>query len=341
MAENVADPTMLPADPASEKLSRLPAGWRVIGAKEIADHLLSIRFLLLLSCWASSGPVSVYTVAGAAPDRRRPGERARRTSSCCCSACRPSPNADLSISFAGLVAFIGPLLGIAFGFDAISSERAEGTLPRLVSQPIHRDDVINGKFVAGLRVIVLIFAAVMLLIAGVGMFRLGVVPSSDHVLRLLAWFLAVVVYVGFWLALATLCSVVFRRAATAALVAIASWLVLGLFWPVIVSIIAGAIGPGSATGSVEEQLAFAGFADNLSRLSPVGLFQEISEVLLNPETRWLGLVSPEVLDRAVRAPLSFDQSLLIVWPQVVLLVAATVICFAIAYVVFMRQEVRA
>ena len=27
---------------------RLPAGWRVIGGKEFTDHLLSIRFLLLL-----------------------------------------------------------------------------------------------------------------------------------------------------------------------------------------------------------------------------------------------------------------------------------------------------
>jgi ABC-2 type transport system permease protein len=33
-----------------------------------------------------------------------------------------------------------PLLGIAFGFDAINNERAERTLPRLLPQPIWRDD---------------------------------------------------------------------------------------------------------------------------------------------------------------------------------------------------------
>jgi ABC-2 type transport system permease protein len=32
---------------------------------------------------------------------------------------------------------------------------------------------------------------------------------------------------------------------------------------------------------------------------------------------------------------------LLVWPQVVTLAAMTVICFAAAYVAFMRQEVRA
>jgi len=39
--------------------------------------------------------------------------------------------------------------------------------------------------------------------------------------------------------------------------------------------------------------------------------------------------------------LSLDQSLLLVWPHVVALVAMSVVCFAIAYIQFMRQEVRA
>ncbi len=91
-------------------------------------------------------------------------------------------------SFAGLVALLGPVLGIAFGFDAISCERSEGTLPRLVSQPIHRDDVINGKFVAGLAVITMILGAVILMLSGVGIIRLGIVPDADVALRLLTWF---------------------------------------------------------------------------------------------------------------------------------------------------------
>jgi ABC-2 type transport system permease protein len=37
----------------------------------------------------------------------------------------------------------------------------------------------------------------------------------------------------------------------------------------------------------------------------------------------------------------FDQSLLLVWPHVVVLLALTAGFFAIAYVQFMRQEVRA
>ena len=39
--------------------------------------------------------------------------------------------------------------------------------------------------------------------------------------------------------------------------------------------------------------------------------------------------------------LSLDQSLLLVWPHVVAMVAVTVLRFAYAYIRFMREEVRA
>jgi ABC-2 type transport system permease protein len=39
--------------------------------------------------------------------------------------------------------------------------------------------------------------------------------------------------------------------------------------------------------------------------------------------------------------LSLDQSLLVIWPQFVGLIALTSGAFALAYVSFMRQEVRA
>ena len=56
-------------------------------------------------------------------------------------------------SFAMFISFLGPLLGIALGFDAINSEQNKGTLSRILSQPIHRDYLINAKFVAALIVI--------------------------------------------------------------------------------------------------------------------------------------------------------------------------------------------
>jgi len=43
-----------------------------------------------------------------------------------------------------------PMVGILLGFDAINKERISGTLSRIISQPVYRDSVINGKFLANL-----------------------------------------------------------------------------------------------------------------------------------------------------------------------------------------------
>ena len=245
-------------------------------------------------------------------------------------------------SFAGLVALLGPVLGIAFGFDAISSERSEGTLPRLVSQPIHRDDVINGKFVAGLAVITMILGAVIVMLVGRGHHPAGhrarrrrrapahhLVPGGG-------------LYVAFWLALATLASVVFRRAATAALVVIAIWLVLTFFGSQIVSVVAGILRPVPANADRRpRRWPTPSMVAELGRLSPITLFTEMTQALLNPLVQSLDPFFQDPTGRAFPTILPFGQSLLLIWPQVVLLVAGTVVCFAAAYVSFMRQEIRA
>jgi ABC-2 type transport system permease protein len=81
----------------------------------------------------------------------------------------------------------------------------------------------------------------------------------------------------------------------------------------------------------------------LARLSPSQLFTESTAAVLDPSVRTLspGLITPEQADRAIPSILSLYQSLLVVWPQFVAIIAATAVMFAVAYVAFMRQEVRA
>ncbi|MDD4424403.1 MAG: ABC transporter permease subunit, partial [Mariniphaga sp.] len=56
-------------------------------------------------------------------------------------------------SFIVFVSFLGPLLGISMGFDSINSEQNNGTLSRVLAQPIFRDFVLNAKFMAALIVL--------------------------------------------------------------------------------------------------------------------------------------------------------------------------------------------
>jgi ABC-2 type transport system permease protein len=321
-----------PAQAPKDSLPPVPrTGWVLVAAKELGDHVRSVRFAVLLLLLAAAAAGTVYAAAGAIRDV---AEEASGQAALFLRLFTVAP--ERLPAFFSLVGFLVPLLGIAFGFDAVNGERAQGTLPRLLAQPIHRDDVINGKFAAGLGVIALLLTSLTLLVAGVGLLRLGIVPTLPEAARISAWLVVVIVYVAFWLGLSTLASVLLRRAATSALASIAVWLLLTLFAGLLVGLAADAL-----ADPVVEPLRNAQLQQTLARLSPGTLYEEATLVLLNPQVRELGLLLPQQVDRALPTELALDQSLLVAWPQVVALVGVTVVCFALAYVTFLRQEVRA
>ena len=316
-----------------------PAGWRIIARKELADTLLSARFYLLV---AIVGLTTVGAVQAASSTIRDAAPTAAEDPSLFLRLFTVAPE-DLPsfFSFFGLVGLLAPLLGIAFGFDAVSSERTQGTLPRLVSQPVHRDDVINGKFAAGLGVIGTVLVVIAALVTGLGILRLGLTPDPGEITRLIAYLLVAIVYAGAWLAFAILCSVVLQRAATAALATIAVWLVFTLFWPLLVGVAANTIAPAGDEATFEEQVRNVRVEVTVDRFSPQTLYEEASTALLSPDIRSLDVLLPEQLDRAIPGELGIGQSFLIAGTQIAVLVALIVVLFVAAYVLFLRSEIRA
>lgn len=305
-------------------------GWRTVARKELADHLLSARFVVLIGVLAVAAAAAVFAAAGGIRDvaSQAVGLPALFLKLFTVT------NDPVPFPFVSFVGFLAPLLGIMFGFDAVNGERSQGTLPRLLSQPLHRDEVIIGKFVAGLTVIGVMLTALTAFVSGIGIFRLGVVPEPAEISRLVVWVLFAIVYVGFWLALSTLFSVTIPRASTSALMAVGIWLVLALFGTFIFQAVGQAIGGSDPAAALEAEVG-------VSRISPLTLYSEASTVLLDPSQRTTGLVSITQIDRALVSNLTLSQSLLVVWPQIVTMVALTAAVFALAFVSFMRRDVRA
>ncbi len=320
--------------PADESSSRV-GGWRAVARKEIADHLLSGRFVVLMGVLGIATAAAVFAASGGIRDVA-PNAQGITALFLKLFTVTADPVPFPLIVFVG---FLAPLLGIMFGFDAVSGERSQGTLPRLLSQPIHRDEVILGKFVAGLSVVSIMLTALVLFVSGIGIVRLGVVPTPTEISRLAVWLIFTIIYVGFWQALATLCSVTAKRASTSAMIPLGVWLVLTLFGSFIFGAIASVLSPRD--GSDAAEIAYQQTAQTVSQLSPVTLFQNVSSVLLDPEVRTVGLVTVEQVDRAIVSELNLTQSLAVVWPQIAILVALTSVMFAAAYIAFMRDEVRA
>jgi ABC-2 type transport system permease protein len=217
-------------------------------------------------------------------------------------------------------------------------------MSRLLSQPIYRDAVINGKFLAGIVTMAVMLVCIVLIIAGVGIRMIGVPPTSEEVIRLMAFLVMCIVYGAFWLGLAMLFSVFFRRVATSALASIAIWIFLFFFISMLSGLVANIVAPVDASSTLDEQLSNVGVQIAVMRISPITLFQETVNVLLVPELRTMSqilqLQTSGVMDWMLPNPLSLGQSLLMVWPHLVSLVTLTVVCFAISYIKFMREEIR-
>lgn len=242
-------------------------------------------------------------------------------------------------SFTVFVSLLGPLLGISLGFDAINSEQNRGTLSRLMAQPIHRDYLINAKFTAALIVIGVMLFALGFLVMGLGLIRVGIPPTAEEFWRIVFFILVSICYVAFWLNLSILFSVRFRQPATAALSGIAVWLFFTIFYQLIVNMVAKASAP-SELASPQQIIAYQEFIANLLRIVPSQLFSEATTTLLMPSVRSLGPLTMEQVYGTIPSPLPLSQSLLLVWPQLTGLIAATVLCFALSYISFMKKEIR-
>src|SRR5699024_11212716 len=207
----------------------------VMVQKEISNHVRSSRFLILVSLILLTTSGSIYTILTVIQDN--PSQLS--TDSTFLYLKLFTKSAGNLPPFITLIGFLGPLVGIALGFDAVNSERDKGTLSRIISQPVPRDYFINSKFVGALIVIFFLVFALGLLVLGLGILYIGLAPALVEVLRIMVFLLFTCVYIAFWLNLGIMFSILFRQASTSALSSLAIWLFFTVFYSMLVSFVVG------------------------------------------------------------------------------------------------------
>lgn len=317
-------------------------GILTIFRKEMGDHFNSLRFLLISALIVMVG-VIITSMVGMAIQEELKGMA------------KPTliflllfTSTGKLFSFVQFIGFFGPLLGIFLGFDSINRERVSRTLSKLVSQPIFRDSIINAKFLSGVAIIAIILVATVLLISGLGIRLIGVVPGAEEVSRLVIYVVISLLYISFWLGISILFSVIFRSAATSALASLAIWIFFSFFVSLGASVLSDAVAPISQTASgvdAEMLIRHERIQRLTSLVSPMTLYSEATTTILDPmrkTTRTLVLMGP--LERfsmsRFQSPLPLLESIFIVIPHIISIVAITLLCFGICYFVFMRQEIR-
>ena len=306
------------------------------------DQFSSIRFLLIFALIAMVG-VIIASMVGMAIQEELKGMT------------KPTliflmlfTSTGKLFSFTQFIGFFGPLIGIILGFDVISRERVSRTLSKLVSQPIYRDSIINAKFLSGVAMITIILVAIMLLISGLGIRLIGVVPGVEEILRLFIYLIITILYISFWLGVSILFSVIFRSSATSALASLALWIFFSFFVSLGAGFLSDAIAPvnqGSNNVDVQMVMKNEQVKRAVSLFSPMTLYGEATSTILDPmrkTTSSIVLMGP--LERLSMSrfqnPLPLIQSLIIVLPHIISLVAITLLCFGVCYAIFMRQEIR-
>jgi ABC-2 type transport system permease protein len=314
-------------------------GIGAIVRKELADHFSSYRFSILFALIAMVSLITTYMV----------GTNLREELS---GVAKPQfvflmlfTSTGPLFSLVQFVAFFGPLIGLVLGFDSINRERSSGTLSKLASQPIYRDAIINGKFLAGVIVIFIMLTSILLVVSGLGLTVIGVVPGVEEVWRLLIYLIISVFYVSFWLGISILFSILFRGIATSALATLAIWIFFSFFVTMGASVVANAVVPASKQEDPELLMKRIRIERSISLTSPMQLYNDSTAIIIDPmrkTTQSLVLMGPieRLSSSRFERPLALSQSIYVVIPHMISLIAISVIFFGVSYAVFMRQEIR-
>ena len=315
-------------------------GIKTIIKKELADHFSSYRFTIIFALIAMLSLITAYMVGLNIRDELA-------------GIAKPQfiflmlfTSSGGLFSLVQFVAFFGPLVGLVMGFDTINRERSQGTLSKLLSQPIYRDVVINGKFLAGVVMISVMMVSIVMVITGLGLIVLGIIPGLEEIWRIMIYLVISIIYISFWLGVSILFSILFRSTATSALAALAVWIFFSFFISLGANVLANAFASETTGDDPQVVMRRANIVKAFVLSSPMELYREATATIIDPTRkstpRSMVTVGPlETLSMSRFAgPLPLIQSFLIVAPYIITLVAITVVCFAISYIVFMRQEIR-
>jgi ABC-2 type transport system permease protein len=314
-------------------------GIRAIVRKELADHFSSYRFIILFALIAMVSLITTYMVGMGLKEELSGVAKPKFVFLMLFTSTGPL------FSLVQFVAFFGPLIGLVLGFDSINRERSAGTLSKLASQPIYRDAIINGKFLSGVITITIMLASILLVVSGLGLVLIGVVPGVEELWRMVIYLIISIFYIAFWLGMSILFSILFRGIATSALATLAIWIFFSFFVSMGASVVANAVVPGDVSKNPEMLMKRIRVQRAVSLLSPMQLYNDSTAIIIDPmrkTTRSFVLMGP--LERLslsrFERPLALSQSIYVVIPHMISLIAITFICFGVSYAVFMKQEIR-
>lgn len=178
-----------------------------VGREELGDTFSSRKFLLVLGLFLLMAVGSVYMGVSeyqSAMERWEDGQVSGDVPQ------KPSLLEVFDMMVGANLPLAAGILALLLSYDVVSKEREEGTIELLLSYPIYRDEVINGKFVAGLFTVSVALLISFMASSGLAIYLTGRLPTLQQVYRLMFMWHGSIIYMAFFFGLGTLLSTVFR-----------------------------------------------------------------------------------------------------------------------------------
>jgi ABC-2 type transport system permease protein len=302
-------------------------GLITITKKEFLDHISSRKFLLLFGTLLTVVTVSALQAADSYTSSQQQDQLR-------------GVGATFALSsMVQNIMMVGAILAVAISYDLINGERQRGSLKILLSYPVYRDTIINGKFLGGFATAVLV--AITTCVAGIGIFIgfSGAPQTSESIMRYVLFLGITVLYLMLFLGIGLLLSTLLTDPSSSLLGALFIWVASAYLVPQVASAIASIIYPTTIRGGfggaafIGRGAQFEQLRDIIGLISPSFSYQTTINSVLSESQLQFGESGP------VTISVSLSQALVDVMPNIVFLVAAVVLIFSVCYVQFTRQEV--
>ena len=155
-----------------------------VARKEFSDHITSRRFVIILALFLVISAVSIHdgieNYNNSLESYNEQLQRMEEFQDPYTSWMPEKPSIMyVFMSMMSYMTALGGILALAIGFDLVSKEKESRSLKTLLSHPIYRDEIINGKVLGGVGA--LGFAMVLALALSIAMLLVfSVVPTLDE-----------------------------------------------------------------------------------------------------------------------------------------------------------------
>ncbi len=255
-----------------------------IAKKEFFDHLISRKFLLILTILLVVAVVGILngvadynTALSTYNNQQKIASHEGGASSLADITMKARPSVLLVFYQMGLLfEMTGAILGIAMGFDLVTKEKESKSLKILLAHPVYRDQVINGKTLGGIAAILLALGITMAA-SGAILLLSGIVPELSELLPILIFCAATFLLIFGFFSIAIFMSTICEESGRSLVYTLIVFVILGSFIPALIQsplVMDHVVGPApemprTDTGAIQKAIE-SGNKEEAARLQKQG-----------------------------------------------------------------------